>query len=57
MSFLSFSPRLWGIENDHGRNEPVLNVEGMKTQIPMRLEVRPTEAGPSTVKMAIGNLA
>jgi exonuclease SbcC len=35
----------------------ISHVEGMKTQIPMRLEVRPTEAGPSTVKMAIGNLA
>ena len=34
----------------------ISHVEGMKTQIPMRLEVRPTEAGPSTVKMAIGNL-
>ena len=35
----------------------ISHVEGMKTQIPMRLEVRPTEAGPSTVKMAIGNIA
>lgn len=35
----------------------ISHVEGMKTQIPMRLEVRPTEAGPSTVKMAIGNLS
>jgi exonuclease SbcC len=35
----------------------ISHVEGMKTQIPMRLEVRPTEAGPSTVKKAIGNLA
>jgi len=34
----------------------ISHVEGMKTQIPMRLEVRPTEAGPSTVKMAIGNI-
>jgi exonuclease SbcC len=34
----------------------ISHVEGMKTQIPMRLEVRPTEAGPSTVKMAVGNL-
>jgi len=34
----------------------ISHVEGMKTQIPMRLEVRPTEAGPSTVKMAIANL-
>ncbi len=34
----------------------ISHVEGMKTQIPMRLEVRPTEAGPSKVKMAIGNL-
>jgi len=34
----------------------ISHVEGMKTQIPMRLEVRPTEAGPSNVKMAIGNL-
>ena len=34
----------------------ISHVEGMKTQIPMRLEVRPTDAGPSTVKMAIGNL-
>jgi exonuclease SbcC len=34
----------------------ISHVEGMKTQIPMRLEVRPTEAGPSEVKMAIGNL-
>jgi len=31
----------------------ISHVEGMKTQIPMRLEVRPTEAGPSTVKMAM----
>jgi exonuclease SbcC len=35
----------------------ISHVEGMKTQIPMRLEVRPTEAGPSTVKMAIGKIA
>lgn len=35
----------------------ISHVEGMKTQIPMRLEVRPTEAGPSTVKMAIGKLS
>jgi exonuclease SbcC len=34
----------------------ISHVEGMKTQIPMRLEVRPTEAGPSTVRMAIGNI-
>jgi exonuclease SbcC len=34
----------------------ISHVEGMKTQIPMRLEVRPTDAGPSTVKMAIGNI-
>jgi exonuclease SbcC len=34
----------------------ISHVEGMKTQIPMRLEVRPTEAGPSTVKMAIGKI-
>ena len=34
----------------------ISHVEGMKTQIPMRLEVRPTEAGPSTVKMAVGNV-
>ena len=34
----------------------ISHVEGMKTQIPMRLEVRPTEAGPSTVKMAIANI-
>jgi hypothetical protein len=31
----------------------ISHVEGMKTQIPMQLEVRPTEAGPSTVKMAM----
>lgn len=35
----------------------ISHVEGMKAQIPMRLEVRPTEAGPSTVKMAIGKLS
>ena len=35
----------------------ISHVEGMKTQIPMRLEVRPTEAGPSVIKMAIGKLA
>jgi len=34
----------------------ISHVEGMKTQIPMRLEVRPTEAGPSTVKMAIASI-
>ena len=34
----------------------ISHVEGMKTQIPMRLEVRATEAGPSTVKMAIANI-
>jgi exonuclease SbcC len=34
----------------------ISHVEGMKTQIPMRLEVRQTEAGPSKVKMAIANL-
>jgi exonuclease SbcC len=34
----------------------ISHVEGMKTQIPMRLEVRPTEAGPSTVTMAIGKI-
>lgn len=35
----------------------ISHVEGMKTQIPMRLEVRPTEAGPSKVKMAVGKIA
>jgi exonuclease SbcC len=35
----------------------ISHVEGMKTQIPMRLEVRPTEQGPSTVKMSVGRLA
>ena len=34
----------------------ISHVEGMKTQIPMRLEVRPTDSGPSTVKMTVGNL-
>ncbi len=34
----------------------ISHIEGMKTQKPMHLEVRPTEAGPSTVKMAIGNI-
>jgi DNA repair protein SbcC/Rad50 len=33
----------------------ISHVEGMKTQIPMRLEVRPSLAGPSTVKMAVRN--
>ena len=32
----------------------ISHVEGMKTQIPMRLEVRPTDHGPSTVTMNIG---
>jgi len=35
----------------------ISHVEGMKTQIPMRLEVRPTDQGPSTVKMAVGRIA
>jgi exonuclease SbcC len=35
----------------------ISHVEGMKTQIPMRLEVRPTDAGPSSVKMAFGKIA
>ena len=34
----------------------ISHVEGMKTQIPMRLEVRPTDQGPSTVTMAVGRL-
>jgi len=34
----------------------ISHVEGMKTQIPMRLEVRPTDQGPSTVKMAIAGM-
>jgi exonuclease SbcC len=32
----------------------ISHVEGMKTQIPMRLEVRPTDHGPSTVTMNVG---
>ena len=35
----------------------ISHVEGMKTQIPMRLEVRPTDQGPSTVTMSVGRLA
>jgi exonuclease SbcC len=35
----------------------ISHVEGMKTQIPMRLEVRPTDQGPSTVKMAVGGMS
>ena len=34
----------------------ISHVEGMKTQIPMRLEVRPTEDGPSSVRMTVGKL-
>lgn len=34
----------------------ISHVEGMKTQIPMRLEVRRTDEGPSFVKMALGGM-
>ncbi len=35
----------------------ISHVEGMKTQIPMRLEVRPTDQGPSTVKMTVSGMS
>lgn len=34
----------------------ISHVEGMKTQIPMRLEVRPSDQGPSTLRMTVGKL-
>ena len=34
----------------------ISHVEGMKSQIPIRLEVRPTDQGPSVVKMAIADI-
>ena len=33
----------------------ISHVESMKTQIPLRLEVRPSDEGPSTVRMAVAN--
>jgi exonuclease SbcC len=35
----------------------ISHVEGMKTQIPMRLEVRHSEEGPSYVRMAVAGLS
>jgi exonuclease SbcC len=35
----------------------ISHVEGMKNQIPMRLEVRPTDQGPSKVTMAVGKMS
>jgi exonuclease SbcC len=34
----------------------ISHVEGMKTQIPIRLEVRPTPGGPSNVRVAIAGM-
>jgi exonuclease SbcC len=35
----------------------ISHVEGMKTQIPMRLEVRPSADGPSFVRMAVAGMS
>jgi len=35
----------------------ISHVEGMKTQIPMRLEVRPTDQGPSSVRMTVSGMS
>lgn len=34
----------------------ISHVEGMKNQIPIRLEVRPTDEGPSNVRMAVAGM-
>ena len=34
----------------------ISHVEGMKTQIPIRLEVRPTTEGPSNVRVAVAGM-
>jgi exonuclease SbcC len=34
----------------------ISHVEGMKTQIPIRLEVRPSDQGPSNVRVAVAGM-